>query len=381
MRTSIPVARIADMLLHPGTDYAYNGETRRYPDIEVVYWTGGNPFHHHQHLARLRAAWRRAHTVVVHEPYWTPAAQHADIVLPATVTLERDDIGASRTDPFLTAMYAAAPPFEQARDDYTTFSGLADILGAAKEFTEGRDAAGWLRHLYDGWRAGGPGAGAPDFDTFWRAGRAEIPARPPGVLLRDFRADPMAHPLSTPSGRIELHSATVASFGYDDCPGHPVWLEPTEWHGSARAATYPLVLLANNPATRLHSQLDFGPHSVAGKVAGREPVRMHPRDAAARGLAGGDPVRVFNDRGACLGGTVLDPRLAEGVVQMSTGAWLSPVAGVEPLLCAAGNVNVLTPDVGASRLSQGSAGSRALVQIERWTGDTSRHPTSGPSAG
>jgi biotin/methionine sulfoxide reductase len=52
---------------------------------------------------------------------------------------------------------------------------------------------------------------------------------------------------------------------------------------------------------------------------------------------------------------------------MSTGAWLSPVDGVEPLLCAAGNVNVLTPDVGSSRLSQGCAGSRALVQIEKWT--------------
>lgn len=364
VRTSIPVARIADMLLHPGTEYAYDGTIRRYPEIELVYWCGGNPFHHHQHLARLRAAWRRVHTVVVHEQYWTPSAQHADIVLPATVALERDDIGASRTDPFLTAMHAAAPPYADSRDDYSAFAALAGILGTAEEFTEGRDAAGWLRHLYDGWQATA-GGGAPDFDAFWQAGRAPVPTPPPGVLLDRFRADPVAHPLSTPSGRIELRSATVASFGYDDCPGHPVWREPTEWAGSARAATYPLVLLANNPATRLHSQLDFGPHSVAGKVAGREPVRMHPRDAAARGLATGDTVRVFNDRGACLGGAVVDDDMAPGVVQMSTGAWLSPVEGVEPLLCAAGNVNVLTPDVGASRLSQGCAGARALVQIER----------------
>jgi biotin/methionine sulfoxide reductase len=221
-----------------------------------------------------------------------------------------------------------------------------------------------LRHLYDGWRDRVDG-GAPDFDTFWRAGRAPVPTPAPGVLLERFRTDPDAHPLSTPSGRIELRSATVAAFGYDDCPGHPVWLEPTEWHGSARAAAYPLVLLANNPASRLHSQLDFGPHSVAGKVAGREPVRMHPRDAAARGLATGDAVRVFNDRGACLGGAVVDADMAPGVVQMSTGAWLSPVDGVDPLLCATGNVNVLTPDVGASRLSQGCAGARALVEIAR----------------
>ncbi|MHA6780623.1 molybdopterin-dependent oxidoreductase [Pseudonocardia saturnea] len=366
VREYIPVARIADMLLDPGGAYEYNGERRRYPEIELVYWCGGNPFHHHQHLARLREAWRRPSTVVVHEQYWTPAAQHADIVLPATVTLERDDIGSSRTDPFLTAMRACAAPYELARDDYATFSDLAAILGTEKAYTEGRSAAEWLRHLYDGWRDGRP---VPDFDAFWAAGRVDVAVPAPGILLADFRRDPAGHPLATPSGRIELHSEVVASYRYADCPGHPAWLEPEEWHGSARAARYPLVLLANNPASRLHSQLDFGPHSAASKVDGREPVRIHPLDAGRRGLSDGDLVRVFNDRGACVGGVVVDPDIAAGVVQMATGSWLSPVAGVEPLLCSAGNVNVLTRDTGSSRLSQGCAGSRALVEIERWPGE------------
>ena len=90
---------------------------------------------------------------------------------------------------------------------------------------------------------------------------------------------------------------------------------------------------------------------------------MHPDDAGTRGLVAGDLVRVHNDRGACLGGLVVDADLSPGVVQMSTGAWFSPVPGVEPVLCAAGNVNVLTRDVGSSRLSQGCTGSRALVEI------------------
>jgi biotin/methionine sulfoxide reductase len=357
----IPVARIADMLLHPGAEYPYDGQVRRYPDIDLVYWCGGNPFHHHQDLGRLRAAWRRPSTVVVHEQYWTAAAQHADIVLPATVTLERDDIGASRTDPYLTAMRAAAAPYEQARDDYAAFAALAAILGVEQAYTEGRTAAEWLRHLYDRWRP----AGAPDFDGFWAAGRTPVPDVAPGVLLEDFRRDPAAHPLATPSGRIELHSATIASYRHDDCPGQPTWLEPVEWHGSPRAERYPLVLLANNPAARLHSQLDFGPHSRASKVGGREPVRMHPADALARGLVDGDPVRVFNDRGACRGGLVVDADLLPGVVQMSTGAWFTPVPGSDPVECAAGNVNVLTRDAGSSSLSQGCAGSRALVEIEK----------------
>ena len=68
---------------------------------------------------------------------------------------------------------------------------------------------------------------------------------------------PTAHPLPTPSGRIEIFSATIAGFGYADCPGHPVWLPPTR---SAGRAAHPLQLVANQPATRLHSQLDFGGH-------------------------------------------------------------------------------------------------------------------------
>ncbi|GIX12047.1 MAG: hypothetical protein KatS3mg118_0006 [Paracoccaceae bacterium] len=53
------------------------------------------------------------------------------------------------------------------------------------------------------------------------------------VLLEDFRADPGAHPLTTPSGRIEICSERIASFGYEDCPGRipPGWIPPKEWLG------------------------------------------------------------------------------------------------------------------------------------------------------
>ena len=79
----IPVARIADALLQPGKAYDYNGQQLIFPDIRLIYWCGGNPFHHHQDLNRLVAAWQRPETVVVHEPYWNSLARHADIVLPA----------------------------------------------------------------------------------------------------------------------------------------------------------------------------------------------------------------------------------------------------------------------------------------------------------
>src|SRR5213083_1837185 len=122
-------------------------------------------------------------------------------------------------------------------------------------------------------------------------------------------------------------------------------------------------------ATRLHSQLDFGATSLASKIKGREPVRLHPQDAAARGIRDGDIVRLYNERGACLAGAVLSEALRPGVVQLSTGAWYDPKdPTAETPFCVHGNPNVLTRDAGTSRLAQGCTGQLCLVEIERFDG-------------
>src|SRR5258708_8620569 len=297
---SIPVARIADLLLEPGRSFEFNGRRETYPDIKLVYWAGGNPFHHHQDLNRLRQAFRRPETIIVHEPWWTATARHADIVLPATTTLEREDVGASSRDRFVIAMHRAIRPVGEARDDYDIFADLAERMGTKEAFTEGRSKRDWTRFLYDRGRQSAleRNLPMPDFDTFWKEGWAEIPA-PAGdfVLFAEFRADPAAHPLRTPSGRIELYSKTIAGFGYADCPGHPAWLEPAEWLGSSETSDYKLHLISNQPRTRLHSQLEMSPASLGEKIGGREALWIHPGDAARRGIAPGAGVPVYKRRG------------------------------------------------------------------------------------
>ncbi|MCV7251243.1 molybdopterin guanine dinucleotide-containing S/N-oxide reductase [Mycobacterium hackensackense] len=366
--TFIPVAAISDMLLHPGEEYDYNGLRLTYPDIRLVYWAGGNPFHHHQNIPRLRRALARPDTVVVHDPYWTAMAKHADIVVPSTTAYEREDYSGSRNDPLLVAMRALTEPYAESRDDYDTFAALAERLGVGDQFTQGRTARQWLQHMYEKWAAGLDFA-APTFDQFWADGQLRLPTEPGLTLLSDFRADPHTHRLHTPSGRIEIFSADIDGFGYADCVGHPAWFEPTEWLGGGRAATFPLHLLANQPASRLHSQLDTGALSQGSKVSGREPIRMHPEDAAERGLADGDVVRVYNDRGACLAGVVTDAGVRARVVQLSTGAWYDPLDPADPdALCVHGNPNVLTDDVGTSALARGCTGAHVLVQVEKFAG-------------
>ena len=367
-RRAIPVARLTDMLEKPGAPFDFNGRRDMYPDIDLIYWAGGNPFHHHQDLNRLTRAWQKPATVVVHESWWTATARRADIVLPATTPLERDDIGGSSRDPFIFAMQRAIAPVGESRDDFEIFCELAARGGHEEAFTEGRDTDEWLRALWRGVAAGAIGAGVtlPAYEEFVARGWVELP--PPErdhVMFAAFRADPLAHPLRTPSGRIELESRAIAGFGYADCPAHPTWLAPAEWLGAAAARQFPLHLVTIQPSDRLHSQMDPGPISQAGKVAGRERLAINPADAAARGLIDRDLVQVFNQRGACLAGVALDAALMPGVVVMATGAWFDPAPdGLE----RGGNPNVLSLDIGTSSLTQGPSALSVLVEVARWSG-------------
>src|SRR5262245_8286257 len=188
-RTVIPVARIADMLLNPDTSYDFNGRQYTFPDVRLVYWAGGNPFHHHQDLNRLQRAWQKPQTVIVHESWWTATARHADIVLPATTPLERNDVGGSSRDPFILAMHRAIDPVADAKNDFDIFRALAQRLGYECAFTEDRDELGWCQWVYDRVRASAAAKGValPGFQQFWAEGFVELP--PPErdyVLFEDF---------------------------------------------------------------------------------------------------------------------------------------------------------------------------------------------------
>jgi biotin/methionine sulfoxide reductase len=365
----IPVARIADMLLNPGKAFQYNGLSMHYPDIRLVYWAGGNPFHHHQDLNRLRAAFRRPETIIVHETAWTSSARHADIVLPATTTLERDDIGAADRDPLMIAMKKLIEPVGEALDDYEIFSRIAHRLGKFEIFTENRTSREWLAFLFETTRKALATGGyeAPDFETFWERGEIRLPLKPDdGGPARAFRHDPLAFPLQTPSGKIEIFSQTIESFGYDDCGGHPQWYPPR----STDESRYPLHLVCNQPHQRLHSQLDYGDFSRSTKIKGREPVRINPADAAERGISDGDIVRLFNDRGSCLAAAMLSEAVRKGVMQLATGAWFEPDDPIaDKSMCIHGNPNILTRDLGTSRMAQGSTGQLTTVQVERFVGE------------
>jgi len=366
----IPVARIADMLNNPGGKLNYNGQQLTYPDTRLVYWAGGNPFHHHQDLNALRKAWAKPETVIVNEPFWTATARHADIVFPCTTSLERNDLGGSSYDGYLSPMRKAVEPFAQSRSDFDIFTALSDRLGFSDQFTEGRDEMAWVKHLYQQTRknAAEKDVELPEFDEFWQGEQMSVTDQisPKEYRLEKFRRGPDANPLGTPSGKIEIYSQTIANFNYPDCHGHAWWFEREQRLGGKLAETYPLHLVSNQPTTQLHSQYDHGVTARNHKIKERQRARMNPNDAVARDISEGDVIRIYNQRGACLAGVELTDKVRPSVIELPTGAWFDPI-DAEGTLEVHGNPNVLTADVGTSSLAQGCAAHSCLVDVELFT--------------
>ena len=360
----IPVARIAEMLNSPGSNYEFNGEERVYPDIKLIYWCGGNPFHHHQDLNSFHKAWQKPDTIIVNEPWWTSTAKRADIVFPATTSYEREDIGkANGGDNYIFHMPKLIEPVGESKNDYTIFSELSQKLGFHKEFTEGKNDDEWIEHLYNEFQVfmEKSGTQCPSLDelkdkswiTLPVAGK-EFASKP----FQEFRKNPEESPLQTPSGKIEIFSEKIDSFGYSECPGHPIWIEPDEWLGSNLTENFPYHLVSPQPNDKLHSQLECAIADIPNERP--TPIMINQEDAKELNVKSGNIVRIYNMRGSCLARAQISDEIKKGVLSLPTGAWFdTDEEGIEQQ----GNPNALTFDKGTSRLGQGPSAHTTLVNI------------------
>ncbi len=373
---TIPLARVVDMLENPGADFDFNGKRQKYPDVKMTYWTGGNPFAHHQDRNRMVKAWQKFETVVVQDFQWTATARHADIVLPATTSYERNDIEqyGDYSLKAIIGMKKVIDPVFEARSDFDIFADISERLGKKDEFTEGKSEMEWIEEFYEAalQQADIKQVEMPSFADFWEQGFVEFPVSDAGnsyVRYADYREDPLLEPLGTPTGKIEIFSRNIEKMGYDDCPPHPTWMEPLE-RLDGPGAKYPLHVATSHPRGRLHSQLNGTSLRETYTIAGREPCLINTDDAAARGIADGDVVRVFNDRGQLLAGAKVTDAIRPGVIRVNEGGWYDPVEpGTPGSLDAYGDVNCVTADLGTSKLAQGNCGHTAIADVEKFTGD------------
>lgn len=371
---AFPLARISEALLNPGKTINHNGTKITYPDIDFIYWVGGNPLVHQQDTNRNVKAWRKPRTIVVNEIYWTPTAKMADIVFPTTTQYERNDISMSGdySNMHIVPMKQVVAKQNGAKDDYQIFTDLckAYAKGLAEAYTNGaKTEMDWIKEYYETAAKAvnsntALGIEMPKFEDWWAKNEpTEFSPTPESleyVTFKDFRDDPILNALGTPSGLIEIYSETIAKMGYKDCAAHPMWFEPIEWLGMKNKPAK-FHMLSIHPYDRLHSQQNNTSLRDNYAVAGREPIVINTADAKEIGVKNGDLVRVFNARGQILAGAIVNNDVKRGVVQLFEGAWYDPN---ENGLCKNGCANVLTIDLPTSELANGNIAHTALVNIE-----------------
>ena len=200
---------------------------------------------------------------------------------------------------------------------------------------------------------------------------------PAGVS--EFYEDPEAHPLRTPSGKLEYYSTTLMQYFPEDKERGPIphWIDEGAGHQERqyleRGRKYPFLLVSNLPPFRVHAQHDdvtWFREIETCKVTGPdgykyEPVWVNPIDAGKLGLETGDVVKIYNERGAVLGGVIVTERIMPGAVYQDHGSRCDTIVLGEGGLDRGGANNLIAPTATTSHHAHGEVTSGFLVNIEK----------------
>ncbi|MGS0689272.1 molybdopterin-dependent oxidoreductase [Shewanella sp. 30m-9] len=355
-----PVVLISDMLNNPGSNYTRNGQTLKFPNAKLIYNAGNNLLSHQQNTNELiQALNNNVETIINQDPWWCASSLYADIVLPSTTTLERNDIssGGTYSNNKIYAMKQVIKPVGESWNDYEIFSALAKIFNVQQQFTENKT---FMQHLKDAYAASDA---SESFDSFWLKGVTHLSTPKTAndwVRHRDFYLDPAKHPLHTPSGKIELYCEQIESYHLPDCPPMPEWIPPAEWLGNAKPDQ--VHVLSPHPWMRLHSQMANADVNRYESVDGRQFALINKDDAAHRGIKDGDLIEVYNERGALLAGAKIADNVMPGVIYIHEGAWLQLDKKGR---CNSGSINMLTSARPSSGLSQGTSANTCLAAFKK----------------
>lgn len=312
---------------------------------------------------------RKCEFIVNVENRMTVSARYADIILPDVMNAEQLDLvsqGSAGNMGYAILASQVIEPLYDCKTVYEMCSELARRLGVEQEFTEGRTQEEWVRHILDASRENIPDL--PSFEDFLEMGMWRDP-NPPEVgyvPLQDFHEDPEAHPLPTPSGKIEIFSTRLQEMAetWELPEGQRITPLPEHlsMQESAEVArdddTHPLQCIAHHVKQRTHST--YG-HIPWLEEAHPHVAWIHPRDAKARGISNDGDMFVFNDRGRIRVTARVTNRIAPGVLSVPHGAWYEPDAdGVD----VGGSPNTLTSWL-QSPIHKGNAQHTMLVQAER----------------
>jgi len=371
--TRCPASRIAEMLLNPGKKYTRDGIEYTYPDVKLLYTAGNNFMSHQQNTNELIGALnKKIETIICQDPWWCASSRFADIVLPATTSLERNDItsGGTYSNDKIYAMRQIIAPVGESLDDYEIFRRLGEVMGVEDTFTDGKTIMDIVEDSYK------KSDGKLSFKEFWEKGVARLEV--PGIANKwvrhgEFYADPEKHPLHTQSGKIELYSEEIAEFNCKDCPPIPKFIDPIEYLGNAQKGQ--LHVLSPHPFMRLHSQMANSDIRKDQNIKGRQHLLINTEDAKKHNIQDGDLVELSNSRGTLIAGARLTNDIMKGVVSLEEGNWLQLDSKGR---CNSGSINIITTSKACSDLSQATSANSCLASIKKCTDPESENKAYDP---
>lgn len=338
---NVHFVKVADAIL--------KGKEGGYPaDYKLIVGDNVNYLNSMPNVNKIVKALKAVEFIVVWEQFMTAFARYADIILPTTTFMERDDMAGGVGLPLRGMQNKAIEPLGECK----TQLQIAKELAARMDITDLDDMT-VEEHLKELARFDG----IPDLQALRQSGVYRIKLPEPHVAFRKEIEDPGNNPFPTPSGKIEIYCQKIADMDMPDFPPIPKYIETWESLNDPLAKKYPIQLLTNHHKTRANAQYDNLPWL---RELMPQRITINAGDAQARGIKNGEVVRVFNDRGEVRIPAQVTQRIMPGVAILPHGAWYDPDSeGIDKGGCA----NVLTKD---EHSPVGSfAYNTALVQVEK----------------
>jgi anaerobic selenocysteine-containing dehydrogenase len=287
------------------------------PPVRALYVYNANPAAVCPDQGRVLQGLRREDLfTVVHEQFQTDTADYADILLPATTQLEHFDIHGSYGHLYVQINPPAVAAPGEAKPNTEVFRLMARRMGFEPELFEASDEQLAAEALCANGNGEGTGAFAGlSLDRLKREGPVRLNVPPEYAPFAEGK-------FPTPSGKCELYSPALAAQGLDPLPTYIPPHEDPQTRPDL-AAHYPLQMLSPPEPSFLNST--FVNVGVLRKQAGEPTVHIHPEDARPRGIADGQFVRVFNDRGGFRAKAIVAETVKRGVV-VSPGIWWNKYA-------------------------------------------------------
>jgi molybdopterin guanine dinucleotide-containing S/N-oxide reductase-like protein len=390
----------------------YSYPMEGYSRIHMLYRYGGSSLSTVAKAGRWVDAYRHESIeCVVNQSIWMEGeAQFADIILPACTALERWDIGewsnsggylhhgcGSVNHRIITLQHKAIEPLGESKSDYDIFTAVLSKLGLGAIFTEGCRDLDWAKRVFEG-------SELPDkisWAEFCKKGYYVVPPEAPGmpqpVDMRWFAegrakdvpephplpsqfAEQWGHGLQTPSGKFEFVPELFRRHTANNPDRPAVNRYIPSWEGRRTTELidkYPLQLIATHSRYSFHTTAD-GKHSAVSQIDDHRAkigehyfwlLRINPEDAAARGIAHRDLVKVRNDRGVVICAAEVTPAVFAGVVKSYEASAEFKLVEVDGETVEIGGcMNFLTPDRSQTRGVSSMSPNSCLVQIEKWQG-------------